>query len=252
MKHLTDIYYTDAHIPAQSMDIHLPDTAPRATFLYMHGGGLTAGNKEGQAKIGAYLAENGYAFASINYRMFPAAHYPDFIEDAAAAVAYLKRNAAALGISDRLYVGGSSAGGYLSMMLCFDKQYLAAHGLSNADIAGYLHDAGQPTAHFNVLKYDRGLDSRRVIVDESAPLYHIGLMEAYPPMRFLISDNDMVGRYEQTMLLLRTLSHFGHTRFDHLLLQGRHCEYVGKCGEDGIPILAHLIEDFIENADKLS
>ena len=66
------------------------------------------------------------------------------------------------------------------MMLCFDKRYLQSVGLSNDDIAGYWHDAGQPTSHFNVLKYS-GKDSRRVIVDETAPLYFIGLEEKYLP-----------------------------------------------------------------------
>ena len=76
------------------------------------------------------------------------------------------------------------------MMLCFDRRWLAVHGLSPMDFSGFIHDAGQPTAHFTVLKY-RGIDSRRVIVDETAPLYHIGVDETYPPMRFLVSDHDM-------------------------------------------------------------
>lgn len=65
-------------------------------------------------------------------------------------------------------MGGSSAGGYLSMMLCFDKKYYEAVGVSPSDISGCVHDAGQPTVHFKVLK-ERGIDSRRIIIDESAP-----------------------------------------------------------------------------------
>ena len=61
-----------------------------------------------------------------------------------------------------------------------------------------LIDAGQPTAHFNVLKY-ADVDPRRIIVDETAPLYYVGLESEYPPMRFVVSDNDMTNRYEQTM-----------------------------------------------------
>ena len=37
-------------------------------------------------------------------------------------------------------------------MLCFDEKYLKAVGMLPTDIAGYIHDAGQPTSHFNVLK----------------------------------------------------------------------------------------------------
>ena len=95
------------------------------------------------------------------------------------------------------------------MMLCFDRRWLSAVGIDLSEISGYFHDAGQPTAHFNVLKYS-GVDRRRVIVDETAPLYHIGVEESYPKMAFIVSDNDMKNRYEQTMLVLGTLRHFGY------------------------------------------
>lgn len=48
--------------------------------------------------------------------------------------------------------GGSSAGGYISQMLCFDKTWLSKHGIKATDISGFIHDAGQPTCHFNVLR----------------------------------------------------------------------------------------------------
>ncbi len=250
MKQLKDIFYTDDASAARSLDIYLPDGECRAALLYMHGGGLENGKKEDQASAGVYLASRGYAFISINYRMYPDAVYPDFIYDAAEAVRWAKAHMKELCGTDKLYVGGSSAGGYLSMMLCFDPQYLASVGLSNKDIAGYWHDAGQPTAHFKVLKHS-GLDSRRVIIDDSAPLYHVGLSDGYPPMRFIVSDNDMTGRYEQTMLLLKTLTHFGVGHFDHILMHGRHCEYLRTDAGDGNSVGAHLMEAFLNEADQI-
>ena len=77
------------------------------------------------------------------------------------------------------------------------------------DISGYVHDSGQPTAHFNVLK-EKGMDFRRVIVDETAPLYFVGLEKEYPPMLFIVADQDMENRYEQTVLVLSTMDHFGY------------------------------------------
>ena len=71
-------------------------------------------------------------------------------------------------------------------------------------INGYIHDAGQPTVHFNVLK-EKGIDSRRVIINEDAPLYYVGIEKEYPRMLFIVSTNDLENRYEQTMLMLRTL-----------------------------------------------
>ena len=95
------------------------------------------------------------------------------------------------------------------MMLCFDRRYLDAVGVDPLEISGWVHDAGQPTAHFVVLK-NSGFDSKRIIVDETAPLYFIGVEKSHSPMHFIVSDNDMQNRYEQTLLLVSTLKHFGH------------------------------------------
>ena len=126
------------------------------------------------------------------------------------------------------------------MMLCFDKRYLSAVGMRPEDIAGYIHDAGQPTSHFNVLK-ELGRDCRRVIVDETAPIFFVGLEDSYPPMRFIVSEDDMFARYEQTVLMIKTLEHFGHKNNVSLtVMPGTHNNYVGK------PDFAEIIISFIE------
>ena len=226
------------------LDVYLPDGNVSSVFVYFHGGGLVSGDKKDAEIFAPYLTERGIAVISANYRMYPQYEYPDFICDAASAVAFSVEYAEReLGCST-VYVGGSSAGGYLSMMLCFDSKYLAEVGLDNSRITGYFHDAGQPTAHYNVLKH-RGLNHRRVIVDESSALYHVGLAEKYPPMRFIVSDNDMKGRYDQTMLMLTTLKHFGYSGYDHVLMHGKHCEYCSKLDENGVSVLGRMIYDFI-------
>lgn len=250
MKILKDIYYSEEKDGARSLDVYLPDGECKAVFLYIHGGGIERGDKGDQHREGEYLSARGYAFISINYRMYPDAKFPEFIEDSASAVAWAKKNMPLLCGCDKLYVGGSSAGGYITMMLCFDQKYLKAVGMSNSDIAGYWHDAGQPTFHFNVLK-NEGYDPRRVIVDEHAPLYFVGLEKEYPTMRFIVSDNDMFARYEQTMLMLKTLEHFGYKHFDHCVAHGGHCHYFGTFKEDGTTLASHMIEDFLRNAESI-
>jgi len=250
MKTANDIEYKSFDT-SHKMDVYLPNGDIDSAFLYFHGGGLEKGDKKSAAIFAPYLTERKIAVFSANYSLYPNASYPSFIYDAAHAVRavtdYISEN---LPCSLPLFVGGSSAGGYLSMMLCFDRKYLAHVGISSSDIAGFFHDAGQPTAHYNVLKYS-GTDKRRVIVDESAPLYYVGLEEKYPPMRFIVSDNDMKNRYEQTMLLLSTLSHFGYTDFDCRVMHGKHCEYCKKYDGNGESILGSMIFDFISNADNI-
>lgn len=234
---------------AQKLDLYLPEQA-EAMFVYFHGGGLNRGDKDGSQYFAPYLAERKIAVVTANYRMYPDAHYPDFIEDAASAVAWAKKYAKEHLTCDRLYVGGSSAGAYLSMMLCFDRHYLSALGVDPFDVSGYFHDAGQPTAHFNVLKYDRGVDSKRVIIDETAPLYYVGLEKSYPPMRFIVSDQDIRGRYEQTMLMLSALSDFQYSDFDHVVMHGKHCAYWNQADENGESRLGRIILDFIRCVEK--
>ena len=227
------------------IDLHLPKADSFDLFVYFHGGGLCAGSRSGVEVFAKTLAEQGIATASVEYRMYPDAKFPDFIEDGACAIRWLKDHISEFGECRRLFVGGSSAGGYISMMLCFDDRYLNAVGMAPTDVDGYVHDAGQPTAHFRVLK-EFGKDSRRVIVDETAPLYFVGMRDTYSPMLFVVSDNDMVGRYEQTMLMVKTLAHFGHKDTVFLHEQhGKHCEYVHKQDDQGNGILGTIILDFI-------
>ena len=152
--------------------------------------------------------------------------YPQFICDSAEAVNWVYKNIGEYGKCEGIYVGGSSAGGYLSMMLCFDKKWLAPYGINPAELGGFIHNAGQPTAHFNVLK-EMGFDSKRVIIDETAPIYYIGEAESYAPMMILVATNDMQNRYEQTVLLVSTMRHFGYdmSKVDFRILEGKHCKY---------------------------
>ncbi|MBE6935782.1 MAG: alpha/beta hydrolase [Ruminococcaceae bacterium] len=245
MKSILNLSYgADA---AQVLDIHLPECAAFPVFLYFHGGGLEFGDKSEVSAMIDYLTAHGICVVSANYRMYPTAKYPEFIQDAAAAAAWVKAQIGGYGKCEGIFIGGSSAGGYLSQMLCFDGSYLAAHGLSAMDFAGFIHDAGQPTAHYNVLR-ERGIDSRRVIVDDTAPLFHVGRDAQYPPMLIIVSDGDLENRYEQTILLQSTLRHFGHG--DQVTLQvmhGGHCAYVGALNDQGESVFGKLAEAFIRS-----
>lgn len=227
MKVIKDICYGKAGHPQQYLDIYLPDSNSFKVFVYMHGGGIEKGDKAGNnVTVGEYVANHGAAFVSINYRMYPQAVYPEFLRDAAEAIGWVHKNIGQYGNCEGIYVGGSSAGGYMSMMLCFDSKYLAPYKLPEGTIKGYIHDAGQPTTHFNVVR-ERGLDPRLVIIDEAAPIYHIGRKPGYPPMMFIVSDNDMENRYEQTQLVLSTLKHFRYdeSKIEYHLMHGGHCHY---------------------------
>lgn len=250
MKTITDIPYSDIGHKNQVLDIFLPETDSFKTFVYFHGGGLEAGNQR-DVPFAEYLTEKGIAVVSVQYRMYPTAKYPEFIMDAAASVAWTMQNIGKYGKCEKFYVGGSSAGGYLSMMLCFDKRWLAPYKIAPADITGYIHDAGQPTKHFNICR-EEGLDTRRVIIDETAPIFYIGSSTGssteYAPMLFLVSDDDIENRYEQTMLMVNTLKHFEYdmNKIKLKVTHGGHCISLSSSDEDGNNIFAKTVYEFME------
>ncbi len=244
MKTITDICYSENS--KQCLDIHLPEKDEFPVMIYFHGGGLEGGSKSKQQCFFEFMTSNGIAVVSAEYRMYPRAKYPDFLIDAAEATAWVFKNIKNYGKIQEIYLGGSSAGGYISQMLCFDKRWLSKHSLKPTDIAAFIHDAGQPTCHFNVLR-ERGIDSRRVIIDDCAPLYHIGEDTEYPPMLIIVSDNDMKNRYEQTMLMISTLEHFGHgEKIELRIMEGKHCAYVNAVDTDGKSILGKIVAEYIK------
>lgn len=254
MKTWLDINYTEFDDDRRRVDVFAPEDACRATVLWTHGGGLEAGSRKGFDGIAAQLCAAGIGFVSVEYRMYPEFAFPAFVEDNARAAAWLKAHHAEYGLSDRIFIGGSSAGGYLSMMLCFARKYLAAVGLTPEDFAGYIFDAGQPTTHFNILKY-RGEDARLCRLDEAAPIFHVTDDRPGRPIQVIYADNDMPARLEQNNLLLATMKHFG---YDMSLVRVKLMEGYGHCGYDGEEkdgrwVLADLIGDFVDFAlDKNS
>lgn len=227
-----------------------PGDACRDLFVYIHGGGIESGSKEGERRVFTHLAEHGIACASINYRMYnEGARFPEFIEDCARAVAHIMTEGRAIVPFERITVGGSSAGGYLSMMLFFDEHYLGAHNISVRDIDGWFFDAGQPTTHFNILAKERGIDPVAIRVDEAAPIYFVDRpyedTETLPYLHFVWSEFDMTARPEQSALMVRMLRHYGYPQnklTQTFMPHNRHCEYISKPA-----LFAEMIAGFIKS-----
>ncbi|AUS98006.1 hypothetical protein CDQ84_01075 [Clostridium thermosuccinogenes] len=246
MKIIKDISYDC--FEACKLDLYLPESNEFPIMVFFHGGGLEGGDKLSDVDVYESLVKSGIAVATADYRMYPDAKYPEFIEDAASAVKWVLHHIKEYGNCKEIYVAGSSAGAYLSMMLCFDKKYLGKHGIDPNEISGYIFDAAQPTTHFNVLR-ERGLDTRRVIIDDAAPIYHIGENSIEPPLMVLVADHDLPNRLEQTYLFCSTLKNFGYDekKLTFKLMKGyNHVEYTHATDSNGNNIFAEMIKDFIK------
>jgi len=114
---LRDIPYVSNGQAQQKLDLYLPkDGKNLPLIINIHGGAFRAGSKEDGVPLG-YLAQ-GYAIASINYRLSQDAIFPVQIQDCKAAVRWLRANAKKHNLNpERFAAWGASAGGHLAAML---------------------------------------------------------------------------------------------------------------------------------------
>jgi len=88
---------------------------PRGVFLHFHGGGWVLGTADQQDRVLERLAlEAGLAWVSVDYRLAPEDPYPAGPDDCETAALWLIKNAKAEFGTDRLALGGESAGGHLA------------------------------------------------------------------------------------------------------------------------------------------
>lgn len=116
-----DLAYVDNGHPRQKLDLYLPEAGEhRPLIIWIHGGAFRMGSKEGNEhdKVPFEVLAQGYALASLNYRLSQHAIFPAQIEDCKAAVRWLRAHAAEFNLDvERFAAWGPSAGGYLSTML---------------------------------------------------------------------------------------------------------------------------------------
>jgi len=230
-----DIPYYDEETQAKTnsyqqsqcrLDFYYPSDQPGfPTIIWFHGGGLTAGKRAFPNLMG-----RGFALVAVSYRLSPQADFPAFLEDAAAATAWVLKEVKSKGGDPRkVFVAGHSAGAYLACMIGMDPRWLTPYGVSNKQLAGIISVSGQASTHFLVKKL-RG-DTKpefRPIIDEYAPIFYAA--KDIPPILLLVGDRKLEykNRVEENELFAASLRNLGHsfTEFyemeglDHLSIAG--------------------------------
>jgi acetyl esterase len=102
--------------------IYRPATAPRSgapAFIFYHGGGWVIGDLDGYDVVCRQIANDaGFVVFSVDYRLAPEHKFPAAAVDAIAATQWIVDNAAKFGIdTNRVFVGGDSAGGNLTAVV---------------------------------------------------------------------------------------------------------------------------------------
>src|ERR1700712_5715279 len=101
-----------------SIRVMMPESgSPDGVYLHFHGGGMTLGSALSMDKRNWPIAQEcNVVVVSVDYRLAPEHPFPAGAEDAEAAALWLIENAQAEFGTDRLVVGGESAGAYLSVL----------------------------------------------------------------------------------------------------------------------------------------
>jgi acetyl esterase/lipase len=94
-----------------------PPPAGWPAVLLIHGGAWQTGDRSQLAGYGVLLGRAGYLCVACEYRLSPAARWPEHLHDVKTALRWMRANAADLGIDpDRIAVHGNSAGGHLALV----------------------------------------------------------------------------------------------------------------------------------------
>jgi len=128
-----------------SLDICRPANAVAApVVVFFYGGAWRSGNKGLYRYVAKALARRGYVAVVPDYRVYPEVRYPDFLDDGALVVRWVKDNIGRFGGDpNKIFLKGHSAGAHIAAMLTLDARWLHKVGLApGRDIAGLIGIAG--------------------------------------------------------------------------------------------------------------
>lgn len=110
---------TNGSIAARCYSAVASGGEPLPTLIFFHGGGWVIGSIDTHDGLCRMIANgSGCRVVSVDYRLSPESKFPGPVDEAVAAVEWIEKNAAQLGVdANRLAVGGDSAGGALAAVV---------------------------------------------------------------------------------------------------------------------------------------
>lgn len=201
------------------MDIYTPVGGPstRPAIVLYHGGGWKVNNRSEDRAMSKFLASMGYTAATADYRLCKddGPHYPIPVQDALAAVKFMRSHAADYGVDPaRIAVGGDSAGGELALLVGLVKDHSIFKDDSypgvSSEVAAVINMYGPTdlTALSELNPYLRSighvyiggwLKDHREAYREASPIAHV--RGDGPPVLTVHGDRDIVVPFNQAVAL---------------------------------------------------
>ena len=131
-------------LPRQRLDVYVPRVGGAAALpvvVFFYGGGWQGGERGEYLFMAEALASRGLVVVVPDYRVYPQARYPAFVEDGARAVAWTAAHIGAhRGDPKRLVLMGHSAGAHIAAMLAYNRRFLDA--ATRSSVRGFVGLAG--------------------------------------------------------------------------------------------------------------
>jgi acetyl esterase/lipase len=173
----TDIKYARVGDTALLLDLHTPSNVKQPPLIvYVHGGAWRAGSKSDVPIAG--LLDQGFAIASVDYRLSTQARFPAQIHDIKAAIRFLRAKASSFGINtEKIAIIGSSAGGHLA----------ALTGVTNGhrELEGRVGDHLDQSSDVSAIVSFYGASNLESILGQST---EFGLTVRIPALKLLLGD----------------------------------------------------------------
>lgn len=176
-RRINDIQFAEVDGHRLLLDLYLPNGIQNPPLVvWVHGGAWRAGSRTKMPLTG--LLDDGFAIASVDYRLSPVAKFPAQIHDCKAAIRFLRGTAKKYGFSaERIGIAGSSAGGHLVALIGVTNNHRELEG----DVGDY---DDQSSAVQAVVDY-YGPTNFLTILNQSTP--H-GLSVRVPALNLLLGD----------------------------------------------------------------
>ncbi|MFO7703797.1 MAG: alpha/beta hydrolase [Halopseudomonas sp.] len=197
--------------PRQKLDVYFPlenvQQAPVVIFYY--GGSWRGGKRGNYAFVGEALAAHGMIAVIADYRVYPEITYPAFMQDSAAAVAWVvKQRSQWQDEPQALFVMGHSAGAYNAAMLALDDRWMAEQGLTRAIFSGWIGLSG-PYDFIPIINPQvKPVFHHPNTPADSQPLYHVKA-DSPPALLLAATPDKLVDPERNTLQLAAKLKQAG-------------------------------------------
>lgn len=234
---IKDIEFAKVDGHSLKLDLYLPkDVKNPQLIVWVHGGAWRAGSKNRMPIKD--LVPQGFAVASVDYRLTPVAKFPANVHDIKAAIRWLRANATKYGYrAKKVGIAGASAGGHL----------VNSVGTSNGHpkLEGRVGEHLDQSSRVDAIVSFYGAANLTTILHQSTP--H-GLSVRVPVLKLLLGDTPdkkpelaklaspvfQVDADEPPLLLI-------HGDQDHQMPVNQSIELYGKYKEHELPVELEFI-----------